>query len=94
MARGEEFQAITDRAAGDRSPNPEGEGRGNQLCQWFCRIPTLREGSQEKGGGGKAAKGVKVVQGEGGDGGHSDEAGMDFKNVEFGGGFADFAGED
>ena len=69
MAFGDKLQAIANRALSEGLAKLPGERGGNHAGERIGQIPAFWERSQKKRGGGEAAKGIKIVEAEGGGGG-------------------------
>ena len=94
VAFGDKFEPIADGAIGEGLEEAAAERRGDEEGEGFGHLPGLGQSSEKKGGGGKTAEGVKVVEAEGSGGGKGQKTGADFHDAEFCSRILDFAGED
>ena len=94
MSLGDEFEPVADGAVRESLEEVTAERGGDQEGEGFGHFAGLGQSSEEKGGGGKTAEVVEVVETEGGSGGKGQQAGADFHDAEFRSRILDLSGED
>jgi len=94
VSLGDEFETVADGSVREGLEEPAAEGGGDEEGEGFGHLPGLGQSSEKKGGGGKTAEGVKVIEAEGSGGGKGQETGTDFHDAEFYSCILDLAGED
>jgi len=92
VSLGDKFETVADGAVREGLEEPAAEGGGDEKGEGLGHFPGFGQSSEEKGGGGKTAEGVEVVEAKGCGGGKGQETGTDFHDSEFCSRILDLAG--